>query len=147
MTVFAVAIVAVNSVKYQSFIYGSFVWEIHMRYNNEYLVIFDLSRFSITFFLLPNQVDISAHCSYHFSTSNVLRIRSGFPHNREKGKSPGIRYWSFTAMKSPGISTFGDLSRELSGKICSLAYPQRHSYAWMLNLVYQLFFREKMAQL
>ena len=65
---------------------------------------------------------------------------SGFPHNRENGKSPGIRYWSFKAMKSPGISTFGDLSRELSGKICSLAHPQRHSYAWMLNLVYQLFF-------
>ena len=65
---------------------------------------------------------------------------TGFPHNRENGKSPGIRYWSFTAMKSPGISTFGDLSRELSGKICSLAHPQRHSYAWMLNLVYKLFF-------
>ena len=43
--------------------------------NIKYLVIFDLSRFSITFFLLPNQVDISAHCSYHFSTSNVLRLR------------------------------------------------------------------------
>ena len=68
---------------------------------------------------------------------------SGFPHNRENGKSPGIRYWSFTAMKSPGISTFGDLSRELSGKICSLAHPQRHSYAWMLNLVYQPFFARK----
>ena len=50
-------------------------------------------------------------------------------------------------MKSPGISTFGDLSRELSGKICSLAYPQRNIYAWMLNLVYQLFFRKKMAPL
>ena len=69
--------------------------------------------------------------------------KSGFPHNRENGKSPGIRYWSFTAMKSPGISTFGDLSCELSGKICSLAHPQRHSYAWMLNLVYQLFFARK----
>ena len=68
---------------------------------------------------------------------------TGFPHNRENRKSPGIRYWSFTAMKSPGISTFGDLSRELSGKICSLAHPQRRSYAWMLNLVYQLFFAWK----
>ena len=77
----------------------------------------------------------------------MFDMYTGFPHNRENGKSPGIRYWSFTAMKSPGISTFGDLSRELSGKVCSLAYPQRHSYAWMLNLVYQLFFREKMAQL
>ena len=45
-----------------------------------------------------------------------IHINTGFPHNRENGKSPGIRYWSFTAMKSPGISTFGDLSRELSGK-------------------------------
>ena len=43
--------------------------------NTKYLVIFDLSRFSITFFLLPNQVDLSAHCYYHFSTSNVLRLR------------------------------------------------------------------------
>ena len=75
VTVFAVAIVAGDSVKYQSFVYGSFVWEIHVRYNNKYLVILDLSRFSITFFLLPNQLDLSAHCSYHFSTSNVLRLR------------------------------------------------------------------------
>ena len=26
-------------------------------------------------FLLPNQVDLSAHCFYHFSTSNVLILR------------------------------------------------------------------------
>ena len=77
----------------------------------------------------------------------IDNLYPGFPHNRENGKSPGIRYWSFTAIKSPGISTFGDLSRELSGKICSLAHPQRHSYAWMLNLVYQLFFREKTTHL
>ena len=43
--------------------------------NIKYLIIFDLSRFSITFFLLPNQVDLSAHFSYHYSTSNVLRLR------------------------------------------------------------------------
>ena len=43
--------------------------------NIKYLVIFNLSRFSITLFLLPNQVDLSGHCSYHFSTSNVLRLR------------------------------------------------------------------------
>ena len=49
VTVFAVAIVVGDSVKYQTFVYGSFVWEIHMRYNNKYLVIFDTSRFSITF--------------------------------------------------------------------------------------------------
>ena len=65
---------------------------------------------------------------------------TGFPHNRENGKSPGIRYWSFKAMKSPGNSTFGALSRELSGKICSLAHPQHLIYALMLHLVYQLFF-------
>ena len=46
-----------------------------MRYNNKYLVIFGLSRFAITFVLLPNQVDLSAHCSYHFSASNVRRLR------------------------------------------------------------------------
>ena len=60
---------------YSSGWYGSFVWEIQVRYNKKYLVIFDLSRFSITFFLLPNQVDLSAHCSYHFSASNVRRLR------------------------------------------------------------------------
>ena len=59
------------SVKYQSFVYERFVWEIHVRYNNKYLVIFDLSRVSVTNFC---QI-ISAHCSYHFSTSNVLRLR------------------------------------------------------------------------
>ena len=34
MAVFAVAIAAGDFVKYQSFVYGSFVWEIHVRYNN-----------------------------------------------------------------------------------------------------------------
>ena len=34
VTVFAVAIAAGDIIKYQSFIYGSFVWEIHVRYNN-----------------------------------------------------------------------------------------------------------------
>ena len=36
--------------------------------NIKCLVIFVLSRFSILFFL-PNQVDLSAHFFYHFSTS------------------------------------------------------------------------------
>ena len=26
-------------------------------------------------FLLPNQADLSAHCFYHFSTGNVVRLR------------------------------------------------------------------------
>ena len=43
--------------------------------NIKYLVIFDILRISLTFFLLPNQVDLSAHCSYHLSTSYVLRLR------------------------------------------------------------------------
>ena len=42
--------------------------------NIKYLIILDLSRFLITFFFLPNQVDISALSSYHLSTSNVLRL-------------------------------------------------------------------------
>ena len=33
VTVFAVAIAAGDIIKYQSFLYGSFVWEIHVRYN------------------------------------------------------------------------------------------------------------------
>ena len=33
VTVFTVAITAGDIIKYQSFVYGSFVWEIHMRYN------------------------------------------------------------------------------------------------------------------
>ena len=61
--------------RYSSGWYGSFVWETHVRYNNKYFVIFDLSRFSITFFLLLNQVDLSAYCSYHFSASNESRLR------------------------------------------------------------------------
>ena len=65
----------------------------------------------------------SLECRFYFLVlwdhgfhSETLKLLAGFPHNRENGKSPGIRYWSFTAIKSPGISTFGDLSRELSGK-------------------------------
>ena len=34
MTVFAVAIAVGASLKYQSIVYGNFVWEIHVRYNN-----------------------------------------------------------------------------------------------------------------
>ena len=37
VTVFAAAIAAGDSVKYQSFIYGSFVWEICVSYNNDSL--------------------------------------------------------------------------------------------------------------
>ena len=36
--------------------------------NLRFITIFDN-------FLLPNQVDLSAHCFYHFSTSNVLILR------------------------------------------------------------------------
>ena len=42
--------------------------------NIKCVVIFDISRFFDNF-LLPNQVDLSAHCSYYFSTSNALRLR------------------------------------------------------------------------
>ena len=34
MKVFAVAIAAGDIIKYQSFVHGSFVWEIHVSYNN-----------------------------------------------------------------------------------------------------------------
>ena len=33
VAVFAVAVAAGDFIKYQSFVYGSFVWEIHVRYN------------------------------------------------------------------------------------------------------------------
>ena len=33
MAVFAVAVATGDIIKYQSFFYGSFVWEIHVRYN------------------------------------------------------------------------------------------------------------------
>ena len=33
VTVFAVSIAAGDIIKYQSFVYGSYVWEIHVRYN------------------------------------------------------------------------------------------------------------------
>ena len=34
VTVLVVTIAAGDSLKYQSLVYGSFVWEIHVRYNN-----------------------------------------------------------------------------------------------------------------
>ena len=34
MAVLAVAVAPGDIIKYQSFVYGSFVWEIHVRYNN-----------------------------------------------------------------------------------------------------------------
>ena len=33
MAVFTVAVAMGDIIKYQSFVYGSFVWEIHVRYN------------------------------------------------------------------------------------------------------------------
>ena len=45
--------------------------------NMEYQIFGNL-RFNTIFehfVLLPNQVNLSAHCSYHFSTSYVLRLR------------------------------------------------------------------------
>ena len=39
--------------------------------------MFDKLRFITIFgkFIFPNQVDLSAHCSYHFPTSYVFRLR------------------------------------------------------------------------
>ena len=34
MAVFAIAVATGDIIKYQSFVYVSFVWEIHVRYNN-----------------------------------------------------------------------------------------------------------------
>ena len=34
VAVFAVAVATGDIIKYQSFVYGNFVWEIHVRYNN-----------------------------------------------------------------------------------------------------------------
>ena len=43
VAVFAVAVAKGDIIKYQSFVYGSFVWGIHVRYNNaNYLVCFVL---------------------------------------------------------------------------------------------------------
>ena len=42
VTVFPVAIAAGDRVKYQSFVYGCFVWEIQVRYNNKlHLILLD----------------------------------------------------------------------------------------------------------
>ena len=35
VAVFAVPVAMGDIIKYQSFVYGSFVWEIHVRYNND----------------------------------------------------------------------------------------------------------------
>ena len=43
VTVFAVAIAAGDIIKYQSFVYGSFVWEIHVRYNKN-IYIFSIAE-------------------------------------------------------------------------------------------------------
>ena len=43
VTVFAVAIAADDIIKYQSFVYGRFVWEINVRYNKGLYVTFKLA--------------------------------------------------------------------------------------------------------
>ena len=46
MTALDVDIAAGNSIKYQTFVYGSFVWEIHIRYNIFRIIL------TITLFML-----------------------------------------------------------------------------------------------
>ena len=52
MTVFAVTIAAGDIIKYQALVYESFVWGIHVRYNN-----FDYypSRQCNIYFIIPNR--------------------------------------------------------------------------------------------
>ena len=52
MAVLAVAVAPGDIIKYQSFVYGSFVWEIHVRYNNVKYVVNE------HFDTLPNTVQI-----------------------------------------------------------------------------------------
>ena len=50
VTVFAVAIAAGDIIKYQPFVYGNFVWGIHVRYNNKiYYAITACTTYTITF--------------------------------------------------------------------------------------------------
>ena len=62
--VFAAAIATFDSIKYQKLAYGSFVWEIHLRFNNIYYVTFPLITFgfqhSILFLCLPMGILLSA---------------------------------------------------------------------------------------
>ena len=47
VTVFPIAIAAGDRVKYQLFVYGSFVWEIQVRYNNKlhHILLDDMQLF------------------------------------------------------------------------------------------------------
>ena len=47
---FAIAIEAGDSVKYPSFVYGSFVWEIHVRYIKVKLSIYNFDVFPYVFY-------------------------------------------------------------------------------------------------
>ena len=57
VTVFAVAIAAGDIIKYQSFVYGSFVWGIHIRYNK---IIYDsiLCSFQKSYTTMTRQIYI-----------------------------------------------------------------------------------------
>ena len=50
MTIFAIAIAAGDIIKYQSFVYGSFVWEIHVRYNNKKYTLYSEPNVSYILF-------------------------------------------------------------------------------------------------
>ena len=39
VAVLAVAVATGDIIKYQSFVYGSFVWGIHVRYNNQFYIL------------------------------------------------------------------------------------------------------------
>ena len=60
MAVFAVAVAPGDIIKYQSFVYGSFVWEIHVRYNKLYYILSHQSLMLFAMHLNP----IYSVCNY-----------------------------------------------------------------------------------
>ena len=59
MTALDVDIAAGNSIKYQTFVYGSFVWEIHVRHNI-FRIILTITQFTLFMLYLALSHDVTS---------------------------------------------------------------------------------------
>ena len=65
VALFAVVVATGDIIKYQSFVYGSFVWEIHVRYDNITCVhLLEVSRPSTILFMFMRQTIFCDACLY-----------------------------------------------------------------------------------
>ena len=70
MAAFAVAVARGDIIKYQSFVYGSFVWGIHVRYNNKAYICTYMALSKVYMYMACDMTDGKAYL--HGSWQGIL---------------------------------------------------------------------------